>query len=121
MLGKLGPKSVATINKGINNVANRVNNIKMPKFVKDIGSKISKIIPNSIKTWKANAVMPEALKSTAKTVVKYAPHITLLSAFFASLNNRARFMRDVENTYSQVRDKQQRIIKERLAELEAQQ
>ena len=115
---KLGPKTVGRINNVVAKGAEKVNNIKAPKFVKTFGEKLSKAVPQRVKDWKANKVMPQSLKSIAKGVVAWAPEITLLSTLVSAIDSRAKFLRDVDKTYTQIREKQQDLINERLAAMD---
>ncbi len=88
---KLSPKWISRIDKGISNVSGHLNNVNVParfqKFAADVTKK-----------------SPEWLKTTAKTLTEYAPHITVLSAFFASINNRSKVARDFQNEYKKLSD-----------------
>jgi hypothetical protein len=66
-----------------------LNNIKIPKKIGNFADSISKKSPD----W---------LKTTAKTLTEYAPHITILSALFGSFSNRAKIARDFQNEYNRL-------------------
>jgi hypothetical protein len=87
--GKLSPKWIGRINKGIADISGHLNNIKIPKKIGNFADSISKKSPD----W---------LKTTAKTLTEYAPHITILSALFGSFSNRAKIARDFQNEYNRL-------------------
>lgn len=116
---KLSPKALDRVKNAVAKSEQKINGLKVPNFAKKIGEKVSKLVPQRVKDWKANRVMPEGLKNIAKGIVAWAPEITLLSSLVTAVDSRAKFLRDVNSTYSKLKETQQNLIKEKIAAMDA--
>lgn len=105
------PNKMASLSKGVENLATHINGIKTSKLVTSASEKLSKLIPTKLKNWSATASanMPEGVKAAGnltkdfgKAVLSWMPHITFFSALFSSLSNRSRFLGDYVKNYETI-------------------
>ncbi len=104
LYAKLKPDHLNKIGKGVDSIAGHINSIKKPKFMKNWGDFLS------IHT-------PDWVKSLGETVLAFAPHITLASAFISSVRSDARATRDFYNNYAGLKEFQHRLATARVDEL----
>lgn len=106
------PNQMAKLSRGVESMANHVNDFKTPEFVKNLGSRISNLVPASMKDFgtKVSAYIPDSVRTignTAKEIGKgllsWAPHLTLLTAMFQGLSRNAYFIRDYNNNYANIK------------------
>ncbi len=105
LTSKIKPQHYAKMSNGIQNVAGHVNRIKTPKFIKNIGTKVSKMIPDAVKNYKAPDFVKKTgnfAKAIGKTLLSWAPELALFTAIFESFNNRARIASDLSRNYTEI-------------------
>lgn len=101
------PEYIAKAGKGVEQVAEHINKISAPKFMKGWGKAISSRIP-------------DAVKDFGKTALAYAPDVTLLTAALGSLRAFAGSSNDYQNTYLGLKEKQHQLAQARINELKMQ-
>ena len=104
LYSKIKPEYLGKIGNGVDSVANHINSIKKPEFMKNWSNYLA------IHT-------PDWLKALGNTVLAFAPHITLASAFLSSIRNDAKTTRDFYNNYAGLKDFQHRLATARVDEL----
>ena len=106
LAAKIKPQYFERLSEGIQNIAGHVNRSKTPKFIENIGTKMSNMIPDAVKNIKVPDFVKktgEFVKSTGKTLLAYTPHIALLSAIFGGMSNRAQAANDLARNYSEIK------------------
>ena len=103
---KIDAKHFKKLSNGIVNVAGHVNNIKTPKFIKSIGTKLSDLVPNAIKKVK----IPDFVKKTVdfakgigKTILAWAPHIALIAGICESVSAPVRDTNNYVRNYAEIK------------------
>lgn len=106
LYSKLSPEFKAGVAKNVGNVAERINKLEAPKFVKNGIDAVAKYIPESIKGI-PNLIAehtPAAIKDFGKGILRYAPEITLFTTFFSSLSEPSRIKSDFAKEYNKIKN-----------------
>jgi len=112
LVAKIKPQHLEKMSRGIQNVAEHVNRIKTPQFIKNLGTKISNVVPDAVKNLSVpNFVKKsgEFVKGVGKSLLAFAPHIALLTAIFESVSGRARVESDFVRNYSEVKREMEEV------------
>lgn len=104
LYSKIGPKTMAKLAKCAGSAGKTLNKIKTPKFIKNIGSSISKHTPS-------------AIKSAAKTLIYNSPDLLLIGALFHSINHNYNRSNEFNKNYSGMKEAQLNLAKARVIEL----
>ena len=107
LLNKMGPKTFANLGKKSEAIANVINKVKTPEFIK---KPISKFI----------AAAPQIIKNGAKFGIAVAPQALLLTAFFHNISHNIDRRREFNKNYDAMKDTQLRLAQARLNELKLQ-
>ena len=104
VFSKLSPELQSRIGNKVGDWATKLNNFKTPKFLTDLGKKISDHTPEIIKNGKDSIVksIPDGLKDIGKTIASLSPHILLFGTFFSQLAIPARMRADYEKEYKKI-------------------
>jgi len=104
IFSKLSPELQSRLASKAGDWATKLNNFKAPKFISNMGEKISKYTPEMLKNLKSTVIehTPEGLKQFGKTLVSVAPHALLFATFFSQLSIPARMRADYEKEYKKI-------------------
>lgn len=100
------PEILEKAGKGVGQVAEHINKLKVPDFISSFGQEISKRTP-------------KVVKDSGKILTAYAPDITLIAAILASLKSFTGSMVDYNNAYVRLKDKQLKLAQARINELKS--
>ena len=100
----INPEYIAKAARGVENIGEHINKVKAPKFLKNAGKTISE-------------VTPDCVKDVSKTILAYAPDITLITAFINSMRTSVNGASEFTKNYTELRDKQKNLANARLREL----
>lgn len=104
VLSKVGPKTTAKLANAAGKAGDAINKIKTPKFLQNIGEKISKHTPSVIKNATAN-------------VINLLPEGLLVASLFHSINHSYDRNREFNKNYSKMKDVQLNLAQARVREL----
>ena len=106
LYSKLSPEFQAGVAKKVGKIADKFNEVKTPKFIKNGIDAVAKHIPDAIKNipTKISEYTPEAIKDFGKGLLKYAPEITLFTTFFSSLSEPSRVKADFVKEYNNIKN-----------------
>lgn len=104
LYGKIGPKTMGKLAKGVEASAKAINKIKAPKIMKNFASSISKSAPS-------------ALKAATKAAIDVAPTAVLLASLLHSVNHSHDRNKEFNKNYSGMKEAQLNLAKARVREL----
>ena len=106
LYSKFSPEFQAGVAKKVGKIADKFNEVKTPKFIKNGIDAVAKHIPDAIKNIpaKISEYTPEAIKDFGKGLLKYAPEITLFTTFFSSLSETSRVKADFVKEYNNIKN-----------------
>ncbi len=106
LYSKLSPEFKVGVAKKVGKVAEQINKLKTPEFVKNGIDAVAKYIPESIKGLPKtiSESTPGAIKDFGKGILRYAPEITLFTTFFSSLSEPSRVKSDFVKEYNNIKN-----------------
>lgn len=107
LAGKIGPKTFERLGNGTQKIANTINKVKTPEFLKKPLTKLAESTPAII-------------KNGAKTALSLAPTALLFTSFFHSINHNVDKRREFEKNYTAMKDTQIKLAQARVNELKLQ-
>jgi len=102
------PEVIAKAGKSVGEIAEHINKLKAPEFMRNWGKTIS-------------SHTPEVVKDVTEATLAWAPEITAATAGIAMLKSCANVVADYNNTYLNLKDRQSRLAQARIRELKSQQ
>ena len=114
LASKIKPQHLEKITKGVENMANKINDIHTPKFITNAYKSVTDAIPKSVSnaTKSVSDAIPQgvkdfggALKNVGKLALSFAPSITFLAALLSSMTSQSKFMNDYTTNYIKLKER----------------